>query len=107
MTLWDLETRLWTDRDAWDGLHPEAVMVFPGDGGLMDADAIRAALAEAPRWREADLTERREIRQGDIRILAYRAVARREGEAPYRANCSSVWIEDARGRRILHHQQSF
>jgi hypothetical protein len=65
--------------------------------------AIAESLKGAPRWRSVRMTERRTARpSGEVTVLAYRARAEREGQAPYDASCTSTWVDG----KLVQHQQT-
>ncbi|MGI3168834.1 DUF4440 domain-containing protein [Pseudooceanicola sp. C21-150M6] len=105
--VWTVEELLWTGgTDAYRArMAPLCMMAFPGPGILRGTD-ILDALAAAPRWTRVDMTGRQMAETDDLRVLAYRAHALRDGDAPYDALCSSTWTRTAEGWRIIQHQQS-
>ena len=114
----------WADEEIWwTGGTPEArrrmlagaVMVFPEGrdggggvmhGGLMQGEAILAALDAAPRWETVAMNDRLAVETGDCVVLAYRAQARRPGGGDYAALCSSTWVRQQDGWRLVQHQQA-
>ena len=103
----------WADEEAWWTLgtaearrraHPSCVMAFAH--GVLQGEAIFAALDAAPRWQEVVMTDRRVVEGEDAVVLAYRARARRNGEAPYEAFCTSTWVRQNDGWRLIQHQQT-
>ena len=74
----------WADEEAWwtMGLpearrrtHPSCVMAFAQ--GLLQGEAIFAALEGAPRWQRVAMTDRHMVEGEDCIVLAYRARASR------------------------------
>jgi hypothetical protein len=106
---WEIERRLWLDgAAAFEArLDPACVMAFPAPTGLLAGAAIVESLKGAPRWAELEMQEAHLARPADdLAVLAYRAVARREGGAPYRAWCTSTYRLDEGRWRLLQHQQT-
>jgi len=105
--LWDLERRFWLEgpqhyRAAMD---PACVMVFPS--GVLRAEAILDSLMGAPRWESVAMVERALARPADeLAVLAYRAMAVREGAEPHTAWCSSTYRRDGPRWRLVQHQQT-
>lgn len=102
----------WADEEAWwtmgaaearRRMHPSCLMVFPQ--GVMQGEAILAALDAAPRWQSVAMTDRRALETGDLVVLTYRADAERNGR-PYSALCSSTWLRQDGDWRLVQHQQS-
>ena len=78
-------------------------MVFPGLS-LDRAATVRAIAGERP-WQSYRLDDVRVAHVGDTAVITYRATARREDEAEYRARMSSVYARvDQRWRLVLHQQ---
>lgn len=108
-----LEDR-WNDEQAWwlRGAaearlhsHPAAIMVFAH--AILQGEAIFAALDRAPgRWAAVEMTDRTSVEGEDCIVLAYRARARREDGSTYEALCSSTWVRQGQGWRIIQHQQT-
>ena len=107
----DLERRGWEALSGPDGaafytdvMADDGVMLFPGI--ILNRDQSLHAIAGAPPWATFDLEDVRVVEAGaDGAVVIYRATARREGEAPYRAWMSSVYARrDGRWRLVLHQQ---
>lgn len=107
---WAREAAFWTGdaAAARAALEPDCVMAFPAPAGIIaGAGAILAALEAAPRWEAVDMDGRiLAVPDPALRVLAYRAEARRTGGDPYRAFCTSVWRRGAAGWRLVQHQQT-
>ncbi|EAQ05110.1 hypothetical protein OB2597_07490 [Pseudooceanicola batsensis HTCC2597] len=105
--IWETEKLLWTGgTDAYRRrLGASCLMAFPGMG-ILQGEEILDAIADAPRWSEVDFVGKRVIETNGLTVLAYRAHALRDGDAPYDALCSSTWQHTAEGWRIVQHQQS-
>ncbi|MGO1541230.1 MAG: DUF4440 domain-containing protein [Luteimonas sp.] len=108
--LWQMEAGFWTgDADFYQRhLAHGAMMVFPPPAGVLDRGRIIETISTASRWRDVDMRDRQVARPNpDTVVLAYRASARRDGDAsPYRAVCGSVYTRFADGWRLVLHQQS-
>ena len=106
--LWEMERRFWLDGpDVYAArMARDAVMVFPPPAGIIVGESIVAGLKEAPRWRSVEISERAAVARGDTAVLAYRAEARRDGQAPYAALCSSTYARVQNGWLLLSHHQS-
>jgi hypothetical protein len=105
---WELEERFWLDGPAFFGqkLHPACVMAFPGIGVIRAADILEG-LKGAPRWVSVEMRDRLTSRAGErLVVLGYGAEARREGEAVYRCLCTSTYLADGVGWKLVQHQQS-
>lgn len=103
----------WADEEAWWTLgaaearrraHPSCVMALAQ--GLLQGEEIFAALDTTPRWQAVAMLERRVVEGEDAVVLAYRARAERQGEAPYEAICTSTWVRQQDGWRLIQHQQT-
>ncbi|WP_363797390.1 nuclear transport factor 2 family protein [Lysobacter firmicutimachus] len=108
--LWQRERDFWLSpaADNAAGLSPHCLMAFaPPTGILRGREAVLAGLRAAPRWAAVELEQRTLERAGpDIAVLAYRALASRPGEPPYRAYCSSTYRRDGRDWSLIQHQQT-
>lgn len=102
----------WADEEAWwtmgaaearRRMHPSCVMVL--DGGVMQGEAILAALETAPRWSSVAMADRLTVETEECTVLAYRAEARR-GDDDYAAVCSSTWVRQNEGWQLIQHQQT-
>ena len=87
----------------------------PGDPGLitcraweiLQGEAIFEAVDRAPgRWAAVEMTDRTSVEGEDCIVLAYRARARREDGSTHEALCSSTWVRQGQGWRIIQHQQT-
>jgi uncharacterized protein (TIGR02246 family) len=108
----DIEHRGWQALSSADGaafyanlMADDGLMVFPGS--VLDRQQSLRAIAGAPPWASFDLEDVRVIETGpDGALVTYRAIAQREGEAPYRAWMSSVYARRDGAWRLVLHQQS-
>jgi len=105
--IWTDEEMLWTGGpDAWRGrMAPGCLMAFAGVG-IMQGETIIDAISQAPRWQSVEMSARHSAETDDLCIIAYRAVAHREGEDEYRALCTSTWRREGTGWRLHQHQQT-
>lgn len=106
--LWKNERRLWMEGvGAYEELMvPECVMAF-GPMGIMDRHRIVDSMRDAPRWSDVEMTEKIQTRPTDnTSVIGYRAVARKEGAAPYEAFCTSTYVARHGVWQIAQHQQS-
>lgn len=105
--LWTLEHRFWLEGAPLyrERLTTDSAMVFAGMG-IMDRAAIIESIANGPRWRDVTLADRHDIRRNGLAILAYSATARREDGEPYRALCSSTYIDQNDTWMLVFHQQT-
>lgn len=103
----------WAEEEAWWTLgtaearmrtHPGCVMAFAT--GLLQGEEIFAALDTAPRWQSVAITDRHAVEGEDAVVLAYRARAERQGEPSYEAFCTSTWVRQQDGWRLVQHQQT-
>lgn len=106
--LWQIERSLWLQGEVCFAryMSADAMMVFPGPAGVLKGQALVEGLRGVPRWQSAELDSREHVLHEGCAILAYRAVARREGEKPYVALCMSVYEARDEGWRLVAHQQS-
>lgn len=108
--LTDLEQRFWTGDSSFyrQTLTQDATMVLPDPTGIVTRDAIIASIQHAPRWNEAGFNDIHVVRPtDDTAVLAYRAVAKREGDpSRYVALASSVYRRQAGEWKLAFHQQT-
>ncbi|MDQ0324336.1 hypothetical protein J2R99_000185 [Rhodopseudomonas julia] len=106
--VWSGEKRFWLEgSEAFDALmDDECLMVFPGMG-VMPAMETRDALRHAPRWSSVDFADCKIARpDADTLVLAYKAEGHRDGDAPYRAYCSSTYRCHDHRWKLVQHQQT-
>ena len=106
---WDSERRLWTGGAARyrQLVDFQCVMAFPAPAGIMRFDAIMNSIDKMPRWWSVEMSDKFVTNPAkDITVLAYKATARREGEKPYEAFCTSTYCCFEGGLRLVHDQQS-
>jgi len=106
--LWEMERRFWLDGPDFHAAHMarQAVMVFPPPAGILARSESLAGLADAPRWRSVDMEETSAAGLGATVVLAYRVLARRDGEDTYRALCSSTYVRSRGAWGLLSHHQT-
>jgi hypothetical protein len=107
--IWALEEGFWTaGADHYRAhMHPECLMALPDPVGVLAGPAILAGIEAAARWRRVRMSARRLARPASgALVLAYRAEAQRDGEAPYAALCTSVYVRRPEGWRLIQHHQT-
>lgn len=107
----DLEDRFWaaaSDPEFYRrALTANALMVFPHPAGLLDREAAIGAVASAVPWASWTMEDRRVVRLSDgTAVLTYRALARREGQPPYAALVTSVYVEEDGAWKLAVHQHT-
>jgi hypothetical protein len=103
-----LERRFWLEGADFyrENLAEDVLLVFPGAGLMRRADAV-AGIEAAPRWLRVDIRDEQLLQLGpESRLLCYKALAHREGEAEYSALVSSVYVRRGGAWKLLFHQQS-
>jgi hypothetical protein len=105
--LWTIEEALWLEgNDAYRShMADECLMLF-GSMGILEGAEIIATLENAPRWASVDMNDRHMAVNGQTTVIAYQAVGRREGADPYQALCSSTYVRQDGGWKIVQHQQT-
>lgn len=106
---WEVERKLWLGGPeafrAW--VAADCLMVFPEPAGILTGPAILDGLAAAPRWQRVGFLSQTLRRGGDaVAVLAYRAEAARPEGEPYRALCSSTYVQEAGAWWLVQHQQT-
>jgi ketosteroid isomerase-like protein len=109
--LFDLERAGWqalvdgTAADFYRAMFTDdALLVVPGM--VMEASAWVASL-QGPQWSRFELDNVRVLDLADdCRALLYRAVAQREGEAPYEALVTSTYRRVGDRWKLALHQQT-
>jgi hypothetical protein len=106
---WEAERQLWlggveTFR-RWMPTH--SLMAFPEPVGVLTGTAVIENISPGPRWETIGFAEPELRRTGTIAtVLAYRAEATRPGGLPYRAICTSTYVQDAGTWWLIQHQQT-
>jgi hypothetical protein len=105
-----LERQFWMGDAKYYERHlaPGCLMVFPAPGGVMDRAAAIEAVGQAPRWKSADFTKQRVASPAAaVAVIAYEvSAARDDGKPPYRALCSSTYVELDGAWKLALHQQT-
>ena len=105
--LWREEREFWLAAVAEAARRLDgACLIALAPAGILDRAATVAALQSGPRWQEVTLSERASIETDEIRVLAYRATARRSGADTCRMLCTTTWMRRDRDWRIIQHQQT-
>jgi hypothetical protein len=106
---WEVERSLWLAGGQafrrW--VAADCLMVFPEPAGIMTAPAIFETAGRGPRWERLTIADATLRRPGaGAAVLAYRAEAARADGAPYRALCSSGYLQQAGDWWLVQHQQT-
>ena len=107
--IWTLELGLWLGgmETVAGRMVDGCLMVFPEPVGILKGDEIVDTLGQTPRWASVEMAERNILYQDTKTVcVAYRAEALRENEEPYSAFCSSVYVRQDGGWKMLSHQQT-
>lgn len=108
--VWAFEESLWVgDAEHYRALiDDECLMVLPAAPFIATGQQAVDAVAGTPRWSKVDLSERQVARpQEGLIVIAYKAVAEREGTAPYEAHCTSTLRRLSHDEwRVIQHQQT-
>ena len=82
-------------------------MLLPVPAGMMSRAESLQALAQAPRWDDAEFSGMLTLAPAErAAVLVYAVDATRRGQPPYRAWCSSTYLRTPAGWRLLLHQQT-
>ena len=104
---WATEENFWLEGPDFYRAHlaDDAAMYFPDRPGPLRGDAILDALKNEPRW-DAVVFTKQDMAVDDDRItLRYHATARREGRDAYSAHCTTIYLRDAGGLKLVEHHQ--
>ena len=104
---WAIEENFWLEGPDFYRAHlgENAEMWFPDRSAPLKGEAILDALKNVPRW-EAVVFSHQDMVVADDRItLRYRATARREGSAAYKAHCTTTYLRDSGVLRLIEHRQ--
>jgi hypothetical protein len=108
--LFSLEERFWGSGPDFYRQHlaQGVLMVFPAPVGILAKDEVLDAVAQAPRWTSVRFEERWLVQINDATaIIAYKAVARREGDgASYVTFASSTYVREPDAWKLAFHQQT-
>jgi hypothetical protein len=87
-------------------MTPDGVMVV-ADGSVMTRDEVALALRSSPSWQSYEIDVPRMVRIGDdARALIYRGTGHREGEPPFVAMMTSVYVRDGEDWKLALYQQT-
>ena len=105
--IWGSEERLWTgNAETYRAtVDEECLMVLPSLHFVMSG---AQAVAKTPRWTKVELSKRQVSRpQEGLIVIAYKAVAERDGVSPYEAHCTTTYLRLAHEEwRVVQHQQT-
>ena len=108
--IWGSEEGLWTgDAENYRAtIDEECLMVLPAPPFVMSGGQAVEAVASTPRWSKVELSERQVSRpQEGLIVIAYKAVAERDGVSPYEAHCTTTYRRLTHGEwRVVQHQQT-
>jgi hypothetical protein len=105
---WEVERELWLGGAEafrrW--VAADCVIVLPEPAGILTGAAIFENVG-APRWHRLEIA-RAVLRRGttEAAVLGYLAEATRTDGSPYRALCSSSYVQVAGGWWLVQHQQT-
>ena len=108
--LFEMEERFWkSGADFYRSNLAEGVlMVLPEPTGILVRDQVLEAVGRAPRWASVQFEQRWLVQISEATaIIAYKAIARRDGDAaPYVALASSGYVPAGQGWKLAFHQQT-
>ncbi len=108
--IWEFEQRLWTgDADTYHSLvDEECVMVLPAAPFVMTGEQAKDAVSDTPRWSAVEFSQQQVMRpQEGLIVIAYHAVAQKDGGERYEAYCSSTLRRLSHEEwRVVQHQQT-
>jgi hypothetical protein len=105
------------EREGWHALttaegadyyerHLTATAIMAFSSGLMTRSEALDAMRSTPPWSSFEILEPRVVElTPDCGVLVYRAVAKREGQPPYQALISSVYVRQDDRWLLAFHQQ--
>ncbi|WP_033919444.1 hypothetical protein [Sphingomonas sp. 37zxx] len=107
--VWTFEESLWTgDAEHYrEAIDAECLMVLPTPPFVLSGTQAIEAVADTPRWDMVRFSDQRIARpQEGLIVVAYGVEAKREGEEPYSAHCTSTYrrIEHELWRVVQHQQ---
>lgn len=107
---WSLEESLWTGEPSLIPavIDRECLMVIPTPPHILSADVAVGAMTDAPRFSQVRFGNAQISRpEKGLIVLAYTAHARRAGDEPYVAHCTSTWRRlRHQDWRLVQHQQT-
>jgi hypothetical protein len=87
-------------------MTPDGVMVV-ADGSVMTRDEVALALGSSPSWQSYEIDVPRTVRMGtDAQALIYRGTGRRDGEPPFVAMMTSVYVRSGDEWKLALFQQT-
>lgn len=104
---WALEENFWLEGPAFYRAHmsENAEMWFPDRPEALKGEQILAALENAPRW-ESVVFDDQQMEVIDDRVtLRYHATAQRDGQDDYHAHCTTTYVRDPGGLKLVEHHQ--
>ena len=108
--IWSFEESLWTaDAEHYrESIDAECLMVLPTPPYVMSGSQAVEAVASTPRWSKVELSERQVARpQEGLIVIAYQALAERDGVPPYEAHCTSTYRRlGHEDWKVVQHQQT-
>ena len=108
--VWTFEESLWLADPAHyrELIDDECLMVLPAAPFIVTGQQAVDAVSSTPSWTKAELSERQVARpQEGLIVIAYKAVAERDGIAPYEAHCTSTYRRlEHEVWRVIQHQQT-
>lgn len=106
---WQIERELWLGGPEvfrrW--VARECLMVFPDPVGILSGPTVIESIAPGLRWQAVSFPVTAVRRLGaEVAVLAYRVEATRPVGAPYTANCSTTYVQQAGDWWLMQHQQT-
>jgi hypothetical protein len=106
----EFEESLWTGppENYEQKIDPDCVMALPEPPFVLHGRDAIEAVKDTPRWSQVELNNLEIARpQEGLIVIAYNAVAKRDGQDAYEAHCTSTYRRlgpDA--WRVVQHQQT-
>ena len=108
--VWRFEESLWTaDAEHYrECIDDECLMVLPEAPFILAGQKAVDAVSQTPRWTKVALTDRQVHRpQEGLIVIAYKALADRDGEQPYEAHCTTTYRRLSHENwKVVQHQQT-
>ena len=104
---WATEENFWLEGPNFYRAHmaKDAEMWFPDRPSPLKGDEILDALKTAPRWEAVVFSHQSMMVSQDRITLRYHATAQTDGQDVYDAHCTTVYLHDAGGLRLIEHRQ--